>query len=99
GYFEKRLPTPYSPPGISSDDFVSKPSHYNKLVPENISLLAGDPLLELQANTMYTLANVASPVLNNWRAVIRWLVDFLDGLTEEYDFVFFDLNPSFALYT
>jgi cellulose biosynthesis protein BcsQ len=99
GYFEKRLPTPYSPPAIDSSDFISKPSTFNSLIPPNIDLLAGDPLLELQANTMYTMANVSSPVINNWSAVIQWLGDFLEGLPQEYDYVFFDLNPSFALYT
>jgi len=99
GYFEKRLPTPYSPPALSSDDFLSHPAAFNSLVPNNIHLLAGDPLLELQANTMYTMANISSPVTNNWAAVIRWLSDFLDGLSDTYDYVFFDLNPSFALYT
>lgn len=99
GYFEKRLPTPYTPPPISSDDFVSTPQSANTLVPINIDLLAGDPLLELQANTMYTMANVSSPVSNNWIAVIHWLIDFLQNLSKSYDYVFFDLNPSFALYT
>lgn len=99
GYFEKRLPTPYSPPAISSNDFLSSPSAFNPLVPNNIELLAGDPLLELQANTMYTMANVPSPVQNNWIAVISWLDDFLAQLEKPFDYVFFDLNPSFALYT
>ena len=99
GYFEKRLPTPYTPPTTSSDDFISNPSNFNNLIPKNIALVAGDPLLELQANTMYTMANVSSPVVNNWIAVIRWLADFLENLADPYDYVFFDLNPSFALYT
>lgn len=99
GYFEKRLPTPYTPPAINSDDFISNPAEFNRLVPANIDLLAGDPLLELQANTMYTMANVSSPVTNNWSAVIQWLSDFLSELSKPYDYVFFDLNPSFALYT
>ncbi len=99
GYFEKRLPTPYSPPVLSSDDFLSKPATFNQLVPANIDLLAGDPLLELQANTMYTMANISSPVTNNWKAVIQWLSDFLENLSIKYNYVFFDLNPSFALYT
>lgn len=99
GYFERRLPTPYAPPEFQPQDFISNPSASNDLVPENIRLLAGDPLLELQANTMYTMANVPSPVTNNWIAVIKWLEDFLSKLNHAYDRVFFDLNPSFALYT
>lgn len=99
GYFERRLPTPYSPPQIRSEDFLCSPYQFNRHVPINIDLLAGDPLLELQANTMYTMANVASPVTNNWLAVVSWLRDFLNALEESYDYVFFDLNPSFSLYT
>ena len=99
GYFEKRLPTPYAPPEMSSDDFISEPSKFNDKVPSNISLLAGDPLLELQTNTMYTMANVSSPVSNSWIAVIRWLEDFINRLNKNFDYIFFDLNPSFSLYT
>ncbi len=99
GYFELRLPTPYSAPVFTPEDFVSQPNTFNPVVPHNIDLLAGDPLLELQANTMYTLANVPSPVANNWLAVVSWLRDFLSALSTPYDYVFFDLNPSFSLYT
>lgn len=99
GYFERRLLTPYSPPAISSDDFISIPSQFNSSVPQNITLLAGDPLLELQANTMHSMANLSSPVTNNWAAVINWLNDFIIRLSSSYDYVFSDLNPSFSLYT
>ncbi|WP_037315430.1 ParA family protein [Ruegeria halocynthiae] len=99
GYFELRLPTPFSPPVFTPEDFICNPHRFNANVPSNVDLLAGDPLLELQANTMYTMANVSSPVANNWLAVILWLEDFLSALSTDYDYVFFDLNPSFSLYT
>jgi hypothetical protein len=61
--------------------------------------VCGDPLLELQANAVNTLANQNIPGTNAWVCVIDWLKDFLDQLEDEYDTVFLDLNPSFSLYT
>lgn len=99
GYFQLRLPTPYSKPRFDAEDFIVEPHQFNSNIPANISLVAGDPLLELQANTMYTMANVSSPVMNNWYAVVSWLSDFLSEVEDRYDAVFLDLNPSFSLYT
>ena len=75
------------------------PSEYNSGIPTNISLVCGDPLLELQANAVNTLANGNIPGVNTWIAVIDWLKDFLDQLNSAFDTVFFDCNPSFSLYT
>lgn len=99
GYFQLRLPSPYSPPTFSASDFVTIPSDYNFGIPLNISLVCGDPLLELQANAVNTLANGNIPGVNTWIAVIDWLKDFLDQLKGQFDIVFFDCNPSFSLYT
>lgn len=99
GYFQLRLPSPYSPPKFSAHDFVTIPSDYNSAIPPNISLVCGDPLLELQANAVNTLANGNIPGVNTWIAVIDWLKDFLDQLNDAFDTVFFDCNPSFSLYT
>ncbi len=75
------------------------PHAYNKAIPTNIDLVCGDPLLELQANAVNTLANGNIPGVNAWIAVIDWLKTFLDQLKDEYDTVFMDCNPSFSLYT
>ena len=99
GYFQLRLPAPYSPPKFNAHDFITKPSGYNKGVPVNVDLVCGDPMLELQANAVNTLANNQIPGTNPWIAVIDWLKDFLDQLVDEYDVVFLDCNPSFSLYT
>lgn len=99
GYFQLRLPSPYTPPQFNAHDFVTNPREYNKELPRNIHLVCGDPLLELQANAVNTLANQNIPGTNAWIAVIDWLKNFLDQLKDEYDAVFFDLNPSFSLYT
>ena len=99
GYFQLRLPSPYAPPVFDAHDFITKPQEYNKAISSNIDLLCGDPLLELQANAVNTLANGNIPGINAWIAVIDWLKTFLDQLNDEYDTIFMDCNPSFSLYT
>lgn len=99
GYFQLRLPSPYSPPSFRSEDFLVQPVEHNTNVPENISLLAGDPLLELQANAVATLANNQIPGSNTWLNIIDWLRDYIDNLKTEFDIVFIDCNPSFSIYT
>jgi len=99
GYFQLRLPSPYSIPPFRAHDFISKANSYNNAVPGNVDLVCGDPLLELQANAVNTLANQNIPGTNAWISVIDWLKNFLDALKDEYDIVFLDCNPSFSLYT
>lgn len=97
GYFDLRLKSPFSPPIYSAQDYVSHPYEMNSSIPKNIDLVCGDPLLELQAIAMSTLANADIPGVNAWLAVIDWLRELLSALT--YDYVFIDTNPSFAMYT
>jgi cellulose biosynthesis protein BcsQ len=99
GYFQLRLPSPYMAPVFNAPDFITKPSAWNKSVPQNIDLVCGDPLLELQANAVNTLANNQIPGSNPWIAVVDWLTDFLKKVEDDYDTVFMDCNPSFSLYT
>jgi cellulose biosynthesis protein BcsQ len=99
GYFQLRLPSPYVPPVFNAHDFITKPNAWNKNVPQNIDLVCGDPLLELQANAVNTLANNQIPGSNPWIAVVDWLTDFLTQVDGDYDTVFMDCNPSFSLYT
>ena len=100
GYFQQRLPSPYSmPDNIMPSGFVSVPSTYNDNIPNNIELLAGDALVELQANSISTLANTQIPGTNTWLNVIDWLNDLLEKLSTQYDCLFVDANPSFSIYT
>ncbi|WP_295839565.1 ParA family protein [uncultured Xanthomonas sp.] len=99
GYFQLRLPSPYAPPVFSARDFLTVPNTYNSAVPSNITLVCGDPMLELQANAVNTLANQNIPGTNTWIAVIDWLADFLRQIEGEYDVLFLDCNPSFSMYT
>lgn len=100
GYFQERLPSPYSmPSGLDTTDFISVPSKYNDKIPENIDLLAGDALVELQANAISTLANTQVPGTNTWLSIIDWLNDFMEHISDQYDCLFVDANPSFSIYT
>ena len=99
GYFQLRLPSPYSAPIFNAKDFLTKPNNYNSYIPENVDLLCGDALLELQSNAISTLANNQIPGTNTWVSIINWLNDFIKPLEELYDVVFLDSNPSFSMYT
>lgn len=99
GYFQARLPKPFDKSSIQSRGYISRPSDLNRSVPKNISLLAGDPLLELQSNAVSTLANTQIPGTNSWGSVASWLRDFLEVCNGDFDFCFIDMNPSFSMYT
>jgi cellulose biosynthesis protein BcsQ len=71
----------------------------HQVIPKNIDLICGDPLLELQAIAMNTLANANLPGVNTWLSVIDWINDLLNLVKNEYDVVFIDTNPSFSMYT
>jgi cellulose biosynthesis protein BcsQ len=99
GYFQLRLPTPYSPAPFTVGDFITRPADYNPAIPDNVELVCGDPLLELQSNAMSTLANTQIPTTNTWLAIVDWISDFLRPIRDDYDVIFIDMNPSFSIYT
>ncbi|MFS7384627.1 ParA family protein [Rahnella inusitata] len=99
GYFQMRLPTPYQKPAFNVQDFLTHPRSYNENIPANISLICGDPLLELQSNAINTLANQQIPGTNAWVSIIDWINDLINELKDDYDVLFIDCNPSFSIYT
>lgn len=99
GYFDARLPAPFSPPKFDATSYITTPYKYNPSLPKNIDIVCGDPLLELQAIAMNTLANADLPGVNAWLGVIDWLRDFKMEVKDDYDIVFIDTNPSFSMYT
>jgi cellulose biosynthesis protein BcsQ len=99
GYFQLRLPAPFAEPEFLVQDFLTKPAEYNWSIPQNVDLFCGDPLLELQANAINTLANTQIPGTDTWVEIIDWLKDALDRVRDQYDVVFIDANPSFSIYT
>ncbi len=90
GYFEYRLPSPYTVPKITAINFLCTPNRFNSAVAKNISLLAGDPLLELQSNAIATLANAQIPGQDSWLAVTDWLKDFIESVESDFDVVFME---------
>ncbi|MET4427101.1 ParA family protein [Mycolicibacterium sp. 624] len=99
GYFQQRLPAPYQPPAIEPQDYITTPSEFNDEIPENVDLICGDPLLELQSNAISTLANNNIPGTDSWIAIIDWIKDLIAPLQGKYDVAFIDCNPSFSIYT
>ena len=99
GYFQLRLPQPFSSPTFTAHDFIVTPKNHNSHIPANIDLLAGDPMLELQATAISTLANTQIPGSNPWLSIIDWLRDLVNMIEEDYDIAFIDCNPSFSIYT
>lgn len=99
GYFQLRLPAPFHPPIFSAQDFISIPADYNENIPENVDLLCGDPLLELQSNAINTLANTQIPGTDTWIEIIDWIRNLVDQVGDNYDVAFIDCNPSFSIYT
>lgn len=99
GYFQDRLPKPFDSGSIDPTGYISMPSKFNSKIPENIHLLAGDPLLELQSNAISTLANTNIPGTDSWAKVSSWLIDFLKACESNFDYCFVDMNPSFSMYT
>ena len=99
GYFQQRLPSPFSVPPVDFSDYVTTPSEINSEIPKNIDLICGDPLLELQSNAISTLANTNIPGTDAWVSVVDWLNDLLAPIADQYDVAFIDCNPSFSIYT
>ncbi len=99
GYFQIRLPSPFNVPPFNAHDYIMAPNGQNFAIPANISLVCGDPLLELQSNAINTLSNAQIPGTDTWIAVVDWIKNFLDQVTSDFDIVFIDCNPSFSLYT
>lgn len=99
GYFQTRLPQPYTTPSFDPHDYIIRPADFSENVPDNVYMLAGDPLLELQATAVSTLANNQIPGSNPWLNVIDWLKDFVSPIRGDYDRTFIDCNPSFSIYT
>lgn len=100
GYFQSRLPSPYKQlDNFDPDGYLTVPVKYNDKIPPNITLLCGDPLLELQSNAISTLANNQIPGTNTWLSIIDWLNDFIKPIEQNFDIMFIDTNPSFSIYT
>ncbi len=99
GYFQDRLPTPYNTPAIDVDHYICQPWKINPHVAQNVDLLAGDRIVELQTNAISSLSNTQIPGIDTWLKIIDWLKDFIDATENRYQTIFIDTNPSFSMYT
>ena len=100
GYFQQRILTPFT--GWQSNDYVhylSVPSQYNANIPDNIKLLAGDKLIEIQSVALTTLANTQLPGIDTRLAILDWINDYIAATKNRFDIIFIDTNPSFSIHT
>ena len=100
GYFQQRISNPFIPgQTINVSQYLTTPYSFNEQIPKNISLLAGDKLLEIQSVALTTLANSQLPGVNARLAILDWINDFISAAGDKYDTVFMDTNPSFSIHT
>ncbi|MDC7787564.1 ParA family protein [Rhodoplanes sp. TEM] len=99
GYFDQRITSPHAKTGTELS-FLTAAHTFNKNLPENLFLVAGDPSLELQAQAINQIAAQTLPA-NAWANVHSWVLDLISAITTQHpEAVFFiDCNPSFAAYT
>lgn len=100
GYFDLRIMNPFNMPAqFVSANYIDSPHAHNQYVPQNVDLLAGDPLVELQVNNIASLATQHLPTADAYFLVVSWLNDFIQTVNQTYNVVFLDTNPSFSIYT
>jgi chromosome partitioning protein len=100
GYVADRMVSPYSSPKTGSR-FATQVSKYNEEIPENVYLVVGDDLLEIQSSRISGLTLTGPDFA--WRAVHTWLSDLIADISHSWNqsqiTVFIDCNPSFSIYT
>ena len=100
GYFDERIRSPHDKTGRETN-FSVNVHGYNSRIPENISLVAGDPSLELQVQTINNIAVQGLPK-NSWKNVRSWVTDLERAISPTFPggtLVLIDCNPSFSSYT
>lgn len=99
-YFGTRILAPHGKTGEETKFLVNVCKH-NSNIPANVSLVAGDPLLELQVQTINNIAAQPLPS-NSWRNVHSWVIDLERAISATFPMgtlVLIDCNPSFSAYT
>jgi len=101
GYLEARLTSPFVAP-LDVNNFIIRPAEVNSNLPGNISLVAGDNLLELLSEAMRQVSQMSLPY-DAWQKVMRWVSDLIRIFTDSSQAsdvtAFIDCNPSFSIYT
>lgn len=100
GYMDDRILSPYVSPN-SGASYLTKVSSYSAYVPDNLYLVVGDELLELQASKVYGATNPGPQ--DAWRIVHIWIRDLIADIKHSWNqddvCIFIDCNPSFTIYT
>ena len=99
GYYHQRILQPHGLTGTETD-FLVRVRDSNENAPENLHLIAGDPSLELQVQTINNIAVQDIPA-GAWRNVHSWVIDLQQAATRRLGkcAFFIDCNPSFSAYT
>ena len=99
GYIDERIAANSGRSGPPRDYHIQV-SNFNKNLPENLWLVAGDGNLELIGPAISYYANAQIPT-DAWNLVHQWIKDLVGRTTangKEW-VVFIDTNPSFSVYT
>lgn len=102
GYFDARISSPHLKTNAETK-YLLNANGYNKNLPKNLWLIAGDPSLELQAQVISQIGSQTLPQ-DSWKNVRNWLKDLVLASIQHLGgddqvTVFIDCNPSFAAYT
>ena len=99
GYFDERIKNPHAMTG-NETSYLIQVSKYNKEIPSNLHLIAGDPSLELQAQVINQISSQTLPS-ESWKNVHLWLKDIIHAVSSHLGnaITFVDCNPSFSAYT
>ncbi len=100
GYIDDRILSPYVSPN-SGASYLTQVSKYNDEITDNLYLVVGDELLELQSSKVYGATNPGPQ--DAWRIVHIWIRDLISDIKTAWDenetCIFIDCNPSFSIYT
>ena len=101
GYYHQRILQPHGMTGTETD-FLLRVQESNPRAPDNLYLVAGDPSLELQVQTINNIAVQDIPP-GAWRNVHSWVVDLQRAAATRFGegrcAFFIDCNPSFSACT
>lgn len=100
GYIDDRIASPYQNPRTGAQ-YLTSVSGFNRSIPNNLFLIAGDEQLELQAPRVRSATQPGPD--DAWRLVHMWIRDLIADIVDSWDdadhAVFIDCNPSFSIYT
>ena len=101
GYFDARISSPHRRTSEETKYLVDA-HNFNSNIPRNLSLIVGDPSLEIQAQVISQISGQTLPQ-DTWKNVHNWLLDLvvacINKLGTSNTTVLIDCNPSFSAYT